>query len=74
MHCNSLINVEFAKRSAEEHRSKGKRYRAKSARDRETFFRLHGIRYSELTRLPYFDAISMTIIDPMHNILLGPLI
>ncbi|KAH9920495.1 hypothetical protein B0H21DRAFT_781673 [Amylocystis lapponica] len=27
--------------------------------------------YTELSRLPYFDAARMTVIDPMYNILLG---
>ncbi len=31
----------------------------------------YGIRYSELLRLPYFDCIRYTIIDPMHNLFLG---
>ena len=31
----------------------------------------HGARYSELLRLPYFDCIRFTIIDPMHNLFLG---
>ena len=30
-----------------------------------------GCRYSALLQLPYFDAIRMTIIDPMHNLYLG---
>ncbi len=39
--------------------------------DRDAFCRNHGVRNSELLRLPYFNPIQMTIIDPMHNILLG---
>ena len=31
----------------------------------------HGVRYSELFRLPYYDPIRMHVIDPMHNLLLG---
>ena len=31
----------------------------------------HGIRYTELLRLPYFDPIRGHAIDPMHNLLLG---
>ena len=31
----------------------------------------YGCRYSELLRLPYFDPVRMTIIDPMHNLYLG---
>lgn len=31
----------------------------------------YGCRYSILLDLPYFDPISMTIIDPMHNLYSG---
>lgn len=31
----------------------------------------HGVRYSILLSLPYFDPIRFTAIDPMHNLLLG---
>ena len=31
----------------------------------------NGVRYSELIRLPYFDIVRMTTIDPMHTFLLG---
>ena len=31
----------------------------------------YGVRYSELLRLPYFDCVRFTIIDPMHNLFLG---
>lgn len=30
-----------------------------------------GCRYFVLLRLPYFDPVRMTVIDPMHNLLLG---
>lgn len=33
--------------------------------------RKYGVRYSELTRLPYFDIVEFHTIDPMHNLLLG---
>ena len=32
---------------------------------------LHGVRYSELLRLPYFDVIRFHVVDPMHNLFLG---
>ena len=32
---------------------------------------LCGARYSELLRLPYFDCIRFTIVDPLHNLFLG---
>ena len=31
----------------------------------------HGLRYSVLVELPYFDPIRMHVVDPMHNLLLG---
>lgn len=33
--------------------------------------KVYGIRYSVLTKLPYFNPIRHTIIDPMHNLFLG---
>ena len=30
-----------------------------------------GSRYSELMKLPYFDCVRCTIIDPMHNLFTG---
>lgn len=30
-----------------------------------------GVRFSELSRLSYFDPIRMSIINPMHNMYLG---
>lgn len=31
----------------------------------------YGSRYSELLRLPYFDCVRFTVVDPMHNLFLG---
>ena len=39
--------------------------------DRNKHERETGVRYSVLNDLPYFDAPRMTVIDPMHNLLLG---
>lgn len=38
---------------------------------KEAYEHEHGSRYSELMRLPYFDCVRFTIIDPMHNLFLG---
>lgn len=35
------------------------------------FVKTHATRYSELSRLPYFDLCRMIVIDPMHNLFLG---
>ena len=42
--------------------------------DCEDFFKEHGARYFELSRLPYFDPVCMTVVDPMHNIFSGKLL
>ena len=39
--------------------------------DRDKLARTFGTRYSCLLRLPYFDPVRMTPIDPMHNLFLG---
>lgn len=31
----------------------------------------HGVRYTVLLSLPYFDPVQFTVIDPMHNLFLG---
>jgi hypothetical protein len=41
--------------------------------DRAEFFARHGTRWTEFARLVYFDLIRWTIVDPMHNLLLGEL-
>ncbi|KAJ7573251.1 hypothetical protein C8J56DRAFT_1008382 [Mycena floridula] len=35
------------------------------------FFSENGVRWSEFARLSYFDLVRNTIVDPMHNMLLG---
>jgi len=42
--------------------------------DCEDFFKEHGARYFELSRLPYFNPVHMMVVNPMHNILLGKLL
>ena len=39
--------------------------------DADKLTSLYGTRYTELLRLPYFDSVRFTIIDPMHNLFLG---
>ncbi len=40
-------------------------------KEREGIFDTHGVRWSELWRLPYWDPTRMLVIDSMHCILLG---
>ena len=39
--------------------------------DRSRLESSYGARYSELLRLPYFDVVRFTVVDPMHNLFLG---
>ncbi|KAJ7770774.1 hypothetical protein B0H16DRAFT_1660942 [Mycena metata] len=38
---------------------------------RDEFFAKHGVRWTEISCLTYFDIVRWTVIDPMHNLLLG---
>lgn len=39
--------------------------------ERSRIEKVHGARYTELLRLPYFDVIHFHVVDPMHNLFLG---
>lgn len=43
----------------------------KTKAEQKALEREHGCRYSVLLDLPYFDMIRYTVVDPMHNLLLG---
>lgn len=40
---------------------------------REAVFKAHGLRWSELLRLPYWDPTRFAVVDAMHNLFLGEL-
>lgn len=66
------LKIEFDPRNGEEHRRRCFQEKALKTQDEHhTFFDEHGVRWTELARLPYFDLVRQTIIDPMHNLLLG---
>ena len=44
---------------------------ARTLADRNKIEREYGVRYTELLKLPYFDTARFSVIDPLHNILLG---
>ncbi|CAK5266228.1 unnamed protein product, partial [Mycena citricolor] len=67
----SLQN-KFPGRTKEEHNQLAKQYRdLETEAEKDAFFMEHGVRWSEFVRLEYFDIIRCTVIDPMHNLLLG---
>jgi len=64
----------YIPKNGEIHRSKAFEFYDLDQSDCTLYFKQNGVRWFELARLLYFDAPKMTIIDPMHNILLGKLI
>ena len=42
-----------------------------SERERERLFKLHGVRWSELLELPYWNPILFSVVDQMHAAFLG---
>src|SRR6201996_2964852 len=57
----------WPQRDVVEHIQLAKRWRdAESPEKQETLFRNHGIRWSPLLRLPYWNPILFTAIEPMH--------
>lgn len=62
----------WPKRDLKDHKEQGLRWKhAATLVEQHTIEREFGVRYSELLRLPYFDTVRFSVIDPMHNILLG---
>lgn len=55
----------------EDHRAHAMTWlRAETQDEREKIFKLHGVRYSELLRLPYWSPIRHTVVDSMHSFFL----
>jgi hypothetical protein len=46
---------------------------AQSEEERDDIFEEHGLRWTELLRLPYWDPTRFVLIDSMHGLLLGAL-
>lgn len=62
----------YRPRTGEEHRNLCFQYRDLSTdKERDEFFSKHGVRWTEFARLKYFDIVRFTVVDPMHNLLLG---
>ena len=63
---------EWPKREIGSHRQYAtKVLRAKTRTEHDALAKKHGLYYSVLLELSYFDCIRFTVIDPMHNLFLG---
>jgi hypothetical protein len=62
----------FRARTNEEHRRLGDQYRElRTPYARAKFVKDYATRYTQLSRLPYFNLVEQIVIDPMHNLFLG---
>jgi hypothetical protein len=65
---NDVDSSTWTRRTQEEHRKEAENWRnAKTASDQAKLFKEHGIRWSELLRLPYWDPTKYIVIDSMHG-------
>jgi len=66
------FDLAFSVRTDEEHRHLGDQYRHLTTKtERAKFVKAHATRFTQFSRLPYFDTVRQIVIDPMHNLLLG---
>ncbi|KAJ7305462.1 hypothetical protein DFH08DRAFT_825153 [Mycena albidolilacea] len=66
------LRNEYRRRTGDEHRKLCFEYSTLTTDEERTeFFATHGVRWTEFARLKYFDIVRYTVIDPMHNLLLG---
>ena len=58
-----------ARLTGDEHRRLASEWRDLDSKGQARHFAKHGIRWSELLRLPYYDAVQFTAIEFSHNLL-----
>lgn len=69
---NCLDESKFRPKTCEEHRKFAKEWlEATSKTRRKALFKKHGVRWSELLRLCYWDPVNWVVVDGMHNLFLG---
>ncbi|CDO77460.1 hypothetical protein BN946_scf184881.g3 [Trametes cinnabarina] len=71
---NSLDRASWPQHTWEEHLRYATEWRdAQTEKERDVLFKKHGLRWSELLRLPYWDPTRFAVVDAMHNLFLGEL-
>ncbi|KAG1893136.1 uncharacterized protein F5891DRAFT_963419 [Suillus fuscotomentosus] len=62
----------WRRHTLEEHKAAAEEWvNAESKVECDKIFKQHGVRWSELLRLPYWDPMRFIVIDGMHNLFLG---
>jgi len=59
------------RKNEEQHQLQSKYLLCETKTARAEFVKKYATRWSELSRLPYFDMCRMIVVDPMHNLFLG---
>jgi hypothetical protein len=68
---NNTISA-FRYRTDAQHRELGAKFQQIcDPKQQENFVKEHSTRFTQLSRLPYFDIIRQVVIDPMHCLALG---
>lgn len=62
---------EWSLRTHRLHLEQVSRYKQARTATKQELERLHGVRYSELLRLPCLDTVEYHVVHPMYNLLLG---
>ena len=69
---NNFNRSVWPKRHADVHRKFAAAWRdASTIKEREDIWKEHGLRYSILLELPYFDPTACVVVDIMHSLILG---
>ena len=69
---NNLDPTTWSRRTPSEHRALAYQWlTAPTKAAQNNFYRLHGVRWSELLRLPYWNPTHSAPVDVMHNLFLG---
>jgi hypothetical protein len=75
LNMSEIANFDYdnwKRRMCKEHRAAAEEWKnAETKSERDKVFRRHGVRWSELLRLPYWDPVQFIIINGMHNLFLG---
>lgn len=69
---NNLDPTNWPRRTCAQHKKWAWKSRdASTAAERASIFETHGVRYSVLVELEYWDIVEFHVVDSMHNLLLG---
>jgi hypothetical protein len=65
-------HIAFRRHTNDLHRNLGQKYANPTSKStREAFVKKHRTRFTQLSRLPYFDLVRSIVIDFMHNLILS---